>query len=177
MRGCTAAPLQPGVFALLHFCIIAEGQGGCMSDNGRRPGQVLAVAMQKGGVGKTTTTVNLAVTLGRVGRRVLVIDLDPQANATRGLGVDGRACEYSSYEVLLNPDHGVAFAAVRTDFGIDLVPAVLDLAQAEIGLAGTIARELRPRNALAKGRARGPCDYILIRTPPALGAVPPNPPD
>lgn len=142
-----------------------------MSGNGhsRRAGWVLAVAKQKGGVGKTTTAVNLAVALARRGQRVLVIDLDPQANATRGLGVDGRALDYSSYEVLLNPDHGPAFATVPTPHGVDLVPAVLDLAQAEIGLAGTIARELRLRNALVKGRTTAEYDTVLIDTPPSLG--------
>ena len=132
-------------------------------------GMIIAVAMQKGGVAKTTTVANLGTNLAARGKRVLVVDLDPQANLTRGLGVDGSALEYSSYEMLLHPEHGYAFATVRTAFGLDLVPAVLNLAAAEIGLANTIARELRLRNALAKGKARQEYDYIFIDTPPSLG--------
>src|SRR5258708_38558702 len=101
-------------------------------------GKVFAVAMQKGGVAKTTTVANLSVNLAHRGQRVLVIDLDPQGSLTTGLGVDPSGLEYSSYEVLLYPEHGVAFAIIRTPYGVDLVPAVLNLAQAEVGLGGTV---------------------------------------
>ena len=84
---------------------------------------VLAFAMQKGGVGKTTTALSLGVALARRGARALLVDLDPQANLTQGLGVDPAAVEYSIYEVLLNPDQGAGFAVLTTAFGVDLIPA------------------------------------------------------
>jgi chromosome partitioning protein len=128
---------------------------------------VFALAMQKGGVGKTTTTLNLGVGLARRGARVLLIDLDPQANLTEGLGVDPRAFEYSSYELLLNPRRGAAFATLSTRSGVDLVPATVALAGAEQELAGTKGRELLLRRALPNAHKQ--YDYILIDSPPSLG--------
>jgi chromosome partitioning protein len=130
-------------------------------------GHVLAFAMQKGGVGKTTTTLSLGAMLAERGRRVLLIDLDPQANLTQGLGVDPAAVEYSVYEVLLNPERGVAFAALSTTAGVDLVPASLELAGAELELAGKVGRELLLRKALRGARTE--YDYILLDPPPSLG--------
>jgi hypothetical protein len=123
--------------------------------------------MQKGGVGKTTTTINLATALAQRGHQVLVIDSDPQANATTGLGCDPETCEYSIYEVLLNPEHGVGFATLTTAFGVDLVPSTLALAGAELELAGKIGRELLLRKAL-RATARS-YEYVLIDPPPSLG--------
>ena len=128
---------------------------------------VFALAMQKGGVGKTTTTLNLGVGLVRRGARVLLIDLDPQANLTLGLGIDPRAFEYSSYELLLNPRRGTAFAILTASAGVDLVPATLALAGAEQELAGVKGRELLLRRALLDAHKR--YDYILIDSPPSLG--------
>jgi chromosome partitioning protein len=130
-------------------------------------GHWIAFAMQKGGVGKTTTTINLATALAQQGHQVLVIDSDPQANATTGLGCDPETCEYSIYEVLLNPEHGVGFATLTTAFGVDLVPSTLALAGAELELAGKIGRELLLRKAL-RATARS-YDYVLIDPPPSLG--------
>src|SRR5262245_18193148 len=98
-----------------------------------RRGGVFAVSLQKGGGGKTTTALNLGAALAELGARVLLVDLDPQANLTLGLGVSPE-CENSSYEVLLNPGVGVDFAVVPTH-GVDLVPATLALAGAEAELA------------------------------------------
>jgi chromosome partitioning protein len=154
--------MQSREIALLRKGILAE-KGGTVG------GRIFAVAMQKGGVAKTTTVANLGANLARRGARVLAIDLDPQANLTRALGVETSELEYSSYEVLLHPEHGFAFATVQTAFGVDLVPAVLNLAAAEVGLASAIARELRLRNALTKGQAREQYDFIFIDTPPSLG--------
>jgi chromosome partitioning protein len=128
---------------------------------------ILAFTMQKGGVGKTTTTLNLGVGLAQRGKRVLLIDIDPQADLTQGLGFDPTELEYSVYEVLLNPDHGVGFATLHTEIGVDLVPATIALAGAELELAGKVARELLLRDAI---RATGQeYDYILIDPPPSLG--------
>src|SRR5689334_3301625 len=102
---------------------------------------VIALAMQKGGTGKTTTALNLGVGLAQLGARVLVVDIDPQANLTSGLGVDPTSLDYSVYEVLLNSAKGAGFAIVSTNAGVDLVPATLALAGAELELAGKIGRE------------------------------------
>ena len=129
-------------------------------------GHVFALAMQKGGVGKTTTALSLGFALAERGRRVLLIDIDPQANLTQGLGIDPSELEYSVYEVLLNPEQGTAFAARAAD-GVDLVPAALELAGAELELAGKVGRELLLRKALRSTRAG--YDYVLIDPPPSLG--------
>jgi chromosome partitioning protein len=130
-------------------------------------GHVIALAMQKGGVGKTTTTLNLGVALAERGRRVLLIDADPQANLTQGLGVDPSTLEYSVYEVLLNPERGTSFATIPTGAQVDLVPSSLELAGAELELAGKVGRELLLRKALRA--TRDAYDYILVDPPPSLG--------
>ena len=123
--------------------------------------------MQKGGVGKTTTTLNVGVELAQQGAKVLLIDIDPQANLTSGLGQDPASLKYSIYEVLLNSSKGVEFATVSTPAGVDLVPSTLALAGAELELAGKIGREFFLREALAA--ATSYYDYILIDPPPSLG--------
>jgi chromosome partitioning protein len=128
---------------------------------------ILALAMQKGGVGKTTTALSLGVALAERGANVLLIDLDPQANLTQGLGIDPSELEYSVYEVLLNPEHGTDFATIQTDAGVKLIPSTLALAGAELELAGKVGRELLLRKALRETRHR--YDYILIDPPPSLG--------
>lgn len=127
---------------------------------------IIATAMQKGGVGKTTTTLALAAELARQGARVLVCDLDPQASATTGSGLTLDSHALTVYEVLINPliTNG---AIISTDHGYDLIPASLALAGAELSLAGQIGRELLLRNALTPLRKR--YDYILIDSPPSLG--------
>lgn len=130
-------------------------------------GHIICFAMQKGGVGKTTTTLNVGVGLARLGAKVLLVDIDPQANLTSGLGVDPAKLKYSVYEVLLNSSKGVEFATVSTEAGVDLVPSKLALAGAEMEVAGMIGREFFLRDALA---AVVPYyDYILIDPPPSLG--------
>lgn len=128
---------------------------------------VLALCLQKGGVGKTTTTLNLGVGLAQRGKRVLLIDLDPQANLTQGLGIDSDGLDYSVYEVLLNPEQGSEFATVHTDAGIYLVPSTLALAGAELELAGKVGREKLLAKALRATKAT--YDYIVIDSPPSLG--------
>ena len=128
---------------------------------------ILAFAMQKGGVGKTTTTLAVGVELANLGKRVLLVDMDPQSNLTQALGVDPTALERSVHDVLLNPSQDLAAATLHTPHRVDLVPATLALAAAELTLAGQFGRELRLRTALAASRRS--YDYILIDSPPSLG--------
>jgi chromosome partitioning protein len=129
--------------------------------------QIIALAMQKGGTGKTTTTLNLGVELAKLGSKVLLIDIDPQANLTSGLGFDPESLEFSVYDVLLNPSKGIDFAIITTPAGVDLVPSTLALAGAENELAGKFGRELILRKALDSVTSN--YDYILIDPPPSLG--------
>jgi chromosome partitioning protein len=131
--------------------------------------RVIAIANQKGGVGKTTTTVNLGASLAEGDRRVLIIDLDPQGNATTGLGINSRALDSSIYDVLLNDlplEDCVEPTAILNLF---LAPASLDLAGAEIELVSVMSREGRLRRAIDE--VKGDYDYVLIDCPPSLGLL------
>ncbi|MGM0552359.1 MAG: ParA family protein [Pseudomonadota bacterium] len=130
--------------------------------------QTLAITNQKGGVGKTTTCVNLAASLTRLGKRVLVIDLDPQGNATTGSGVDKHADDPTSCELLLG-ETTVERAAHRVEAGYDLVPANSDLTVAEVRLMDQERREYRLREALAPAASH--YDHILIDCPPSLNLL------
>lgn len=131
--------------------------------------RVLAVANQKGGVGKTTTTVNLGAALAEMGYRVLVVDLDPQGNATTGLGVNARNLDTSIYDVLLH-DVPVEDCIEPTNLrNLFLVPATIDLAGAEIELVPTFSRELRLKRAIAP--VLDEFDFVLIDCPPSLGLL------
>lgn len=135
-------------------------------------GKIIAVANQKGGVGKTTTTVNLAAGLGILGKRTLIVDVDPQGNATSGVGVDRRQAKYSTYTIILD-ETKAAEAVIHTEFkNLDIIPSNLDLAAAEIEIVDLEHRESRLKNAIAPIRAD--YDYILIDCPPSLGLITTN---
>src|SRR5262245_38149320 len=103
---------------------------------------VRALAMQKGGVGKTTTTLALGVELATLGKRVLLVDMDPQSNLTQAIGYDPTQIAHAIYDILLNPESGAGAATLHTSYGVDLVPATLSLAGAELMLSNRIGREL-----------------------------------
>ncbi len=136
--------------------------------------RIFCVANQKGGVGKTTTTVNLAAGLAKVGQRVLMVDLDPQGNATMGSGVDKRQLQLTVYDVLLE-SATVAEARVRSPrlveagCGYDVLGANRELAGAEVELVDQERREKRLREALAT--VAGEYDFILVDCPPALSLL------
>ena len=131
--------------------------------------RIFCIANQKGGVGKTTTTVNLAAGLARLGRRVLVVDLDPQGNATMGSGVDKRTLDPSVYDVLLESATIAEAKRPSPKGGYDIVGANRELAGAEVELVGVERRDRRLRTALAA--VAGDYDFVLIDCPPSLSLL------
>jgi len=134
--------------------------------------RIITVANQKGGVGKTTTAINLATALAAIGERVLLVDLDPQGNASTGLGIDRKDRQTSSYDVLTGA-MDIDSAAVSTAVpGLSLIPSTLDLLGVEMEIAGSPDRVLRLRNALRVSALAGNrYTYVLIDCPPSLNLL------
>ena len=130
--------------------------------------KVIVVANQKGGVAKTTTSVNLASGLAYYKKKVLLIDLDPQGNATSGLGIDKNNLDSSVYDVLVNFEP-IEQVVVNVSKKLDVLPAKVELAGAEMELVSAISREMRLKNALDE--VRDQYDYVVIDTPPSLGLL------
>lgn len=132
-------------------------------------GKTISIVNQKGGVGKTTTAVNLSASLALRGHKVLLIDLDPQSNATVGIGINRGFLEFNAYDVLISgkkTSDTIVETAVK---GLDILPSTIDLAGLELSLASLDEREFALYNALAEEREK--YDYILIDCPPSLGLV------
>ena len=156
----TGAAAEPGP---------SEGPGSAVEAVHRPLPRIIAVANQKGGVGKTTTTVNLAASIAEAGHRVLIVDLDPQANASTGLGLEPRSLEHSIYHVMLHdvrPDEAIEPTEVK---GLFILPSSLDLAGAEIELVPMMGRENRLRGAIES--IIEDYDYVFIDCPPSLGLL------
>lgn len=132
-------------------------------------GRTIAIANQKGGVGKTTTSVNLSACLAYLGKKVLLIDIDPQGNATSGVGINKGDIRSCIYDVLIDDENVYEVVQQSKVDNLSVVPATISLAGAEIELVSTISREVRLKHALQEIKAD--YDYIIIDCPPSLGLL------
>ena len=131
--------------------------------------RVIAIANQKGGVGKTTTSINLSACLAEAGKKVLVIDTDPQGNATSGLGIEKSELENTTYDVLINDCPVEEVILESSALNVDIIPTNINLAGAEVELVNAISRENILKSAIAD--IRDDYDYIIIDCPPSLGLL------
>lgn len=133
-------------------------------------GKAIAIFNQKGGVGKTTTNINLSACLAMKGKKVLVVDIDPQGNTTSGIGLVKRKLQYTIYDVIVNKDFDISKAILHTKTeGLDILPASVDLAGAEIELVNLEGRERRLKKAIDKVKPL--YDFAFIDCPPSLGLL------
>ena len=132
-------------------------------------GRIIAIASQKGGVGKTTTAINLAACLAQESRSVLIVDIDPQSNATSGLGINGNTQPRSVYEALIGDAEFTDCIVPTALASLDIIPAGQRLSGAEVELVGMLARETRLKTGLAPLRSR--YDYVFLDCPPSLGLL------
>lgn len=132
-------------------------------------GKIIAIANQKGGVGKTTTAINLAACLAKLGKKILLIDIDPQGNSSSGLGIDKRRCEKTVYDCLINEEN-MGNVVVETPYeNLHVCPSNIELSGAEIDLISVMGRENRLKESIAP--IKDDYDYIFIDTPPSLGLI------
>ena len=133
-------------------------------------GKAIAIFNQKGGVGKTTTNINLSACLAMRGKKVLVVDIDPQGNTTSGIGLVKRKLQYTLYDVLVNKEFDISKAILHTKTkGLDILPASVDLAGAEIELVNLEGRERRLKKAIDKVKPM--YDFVFVDCPPSLGLL------
>jgi len=131
--------------------------------------KIIAIANQKGGVGKTTTSVNLGAGMATLGKRVLLVDIDPQGNTTSGVGVNKADVANCIYDILINEVNPLETILETQNEGLHIIPATIQLAGAEIELVSTISRELKLKKAL--NAVKNNYDYIIIDCPPSLGIL------
>ncbi|WP_066366225.1 ParA family protein [Neobacillus fumarioli] len=132
-------------------------------------GKILSIANQKGGVGKTTTSVNLGACLAYIGKRVLIVDIDPQGNATSGVGIEKAEVDQCIYDVLVDDVKAQEVIKTTAVENLYCIPATIQLAGAEIELVPTISREVRLKRAIEE--VKGQFDYVIIDCPPSLGLL------